>query len=188
MSNQNVSKTTLPLATVIGKAVSQCAEAQQASAASTWEYLREIAFDPKNPKEVAMLQFDFVVQHKRLKIRLPLISVLPVQYVQIRDVEIDFNVDVDRKNAAKKDTAAAKVTRSLSKTSLTRLSRICPVRLAPSRMKVQQDTDTDNGMENHIRIKIKAGNMEMSGGMARILELAGSRGIRINPLEEIAET
>ena len=178
----------LPLGTIISKAVSQCAEAQQAAAASMWEYLREVAFDPKSPREVAMLQFDFVAQHKKLKIRLPLISVLPVQYVQIRDVEIDFNVSLDEEEALNKDTSLTKVTRSLTKTSMTRLTRSCPVRLAPSKTKIQQSKSSGNGMQHNISVKIKAGNLDMSGGMARLLELAGSRGIRITPLEEVAET
>ena len=189
MSNQNVSKTALPLGTIIGKAVSQCAEAQQAAVASMWEYLREVAFDPESPRDVAMLQFDFAVQHKRMKIRLPLISVLPVQYVQIRDVEIDFDVVIDEKKSAQKDTTLKQRTmRTLSKTSPTKLARICPVRLAPSTARKRLKVDSEKNSYTDIRVKIKAGNQDMSSGMARLLELAGSRGIRITPLDEIAET
>ena len=181
------SEKTLPLGTIIGKVVSQCAEAQQAAGASMWEYLRQVAFDPDSPREVAMLQFDFVDQNKRLKVRLPLISVLPAQYVQIRDVEIDFNVSINTQDAKKKVKKAEGKMRTLSKTSLTRLTRICPVRLAPPKKTVQADADASTSFENNIRVKIKAGNMDISGGMARLLELASNRGVRITPLEE-AET
>ena len=152
-----------------------------------WEYLRQVAFDPDSPREVAMLQFDFVDQHKRLKVRLPLISVLPAQYVQIRDVEIDFNVSINTQDAKKKVKKAEGKMRTLSKTSLTRLTRICPVRLAPPKKTVQADADASTSFENNIRVKIKAGNMDISGGMARLLEMAGTRGVRVTPLED-AET
>ena len=162
----------LPLATVIGKAVSQCARAQQAAARSMWERLEEIAFDSKGgKKEVAMIRFDFQVEGKKMTVRLPLISVLPAQYILIRDVQVDFNVSIDAEEATK--TAGA-------------LARRCMVRVAPSRTQIQRTKNSRYNLHNNISVKIKAGNLDMSGGMARLLEMAGSRGILIRPVEEEA--
>ena len=180
---------TLPLGSIISKAVSQCAEAQQAAANSMWEYLRDAAFLPgESRKEMVFVQFDFESYGKKLKVRLPLISIIPVQYIQIRDVEIDFNVSLDQEQGAKTDASVTRLTGVLSKRPLTRLATTCPVRLVPSVKQIKRTKNENYSLQNNISVKIKASNLDMSGGMARLLELAGSRGIRITPLEKPAET
>ena len=181
---------TLPLATIISKAVSQCAEAQQAAANSMWEYLHDVAFFTGEERtEMVFVLFDFESYGKKLKVRLPLISIIPIQYIQIRDVEIDFEVAIDQEEAEKKDTSATILTRSLhTKRTMTKMARICPVRLAPSKTKIQQSQNAGRSQKNNISVKIKAKNLDMSGGMARLLELAGSQGIRVTPLKKEAET
>lgn len=182
-------ETTLPLGTIISKVVSQCAEAQQAAANSMWEYLREAAFiRGKERTEMVFVQLDFESYGKKLKVRLPLISIIPIQYIQIRDVEIDFSVALDEEQATKVDESATRLTPTLAKRSLSRLARTCPVRLAPSVKQIKRTQNSNYSLKNHINVKIKAGNLDMSGGMARLLELAGSRGIRITSPEEEAET
>lgn len=164
----------LPLATIIGQAVSQCARAQQASAESMWDYLDQTAFHvKKGMREVAMMQFDFEVEGENLQIRLPLISVLPAQYVQIRDVQVDFNVEIDEDAVMQKAA---------------NLKRLCPVKMAPTKQRILRSKRTKHNLHNNISVSIKAGNIDMSGGMARLLEMAGMRGILIRPVEETKKT
>lgn len=150
----------LPLATVIQQAVSQCAGAQHAAAESMWERFEKAAFTTVGgKKEVAMIQFNFVVDGKRGTLRIPLLTILPAQYIQIRDVEVDFNVSLDMERSTD--------------------MRRCPVKMAPSRRLLLQRKTSDYDLHNNISVTIKAGALDMSGGMARLLELAGSRAVLV---------
>ena len=120
-----------------------------------------------------MMQFDFEVEGENLQIRLPLISVLPAQYVQIRDVQVDFNVEIDEDAVMQKAA---------------NLKRLCPVKMAPTKQRILRSKRTKHNLHNNISVSIKAGNIDMSGGMARLLEMAGMRGILIRPVEETKKT
>lgn len=175
---------TLPLGDIIHQAVTRCALAQQAAALSM---LQQIESDPfmtvKGKRKPAMLRFDCQADGKKMKVRLPLITVVPPQFIQIRDVEIDFNVTIDTKG----ETTAKRGNRP----DRAGMTRMLPVRMAPSVQLMRKRprlrsgaSSTSTSLHNNISVKIKASNLEMSGGMARLLELAGARAVRIQEVKD----
>lgn len=175
---------TLPLGDIIHQAVTRCALAQQSAALSM---LRQIEDDPfmtvKGKRKPAMLHFDCQADGKKMNIRLPLITVVPPQFIQIRDVEIDFNVTIDTKGET--------TTKLGNHPDRARMTKMLPVRMAPSVQLMQRRqrlrsgaTSTSTSLHNNISVKIKASNLEMSGGMARLLELAGARAVRIQEVKD----
>jgi len=150
-----------PLAKIIGQAVKHCAKAQNKALDSMLQYIEESSFTTVDGhREVAMLSFVFELDGKKNTIRMPLISVVPAQFVQINDVEINFNVDIS--NNQKKYA----------------------VRIAPSRSAIKRVGTSSYDLQRNINVNIRAANIDMSGGMARLLQLASTNGIRIKPVDE----
>jgi hypothetical protein len=92
----------LPFDHIIGAPLMACIKAQQASAQATWEAIREIGFeksdtaDPASTKEeeVAMVNFLFQQNGFTRKISVPLLTLIPIPYMQIDSVDLKFRADM----------------------------------------------------------------------------------------------
>lgn len=92
----------LPFDHIIGAPLMACIKAQQASAQATWEAIREIGFekpdtaDPASTKEeeVAMVSFLFQQNGFTRKISVPLLTLIPIPYMQIDSVDLKFRADM----------------------------------------------------------------------------------------------
>jgi hypothetical protein len=81
-----------------------------------------------------------------------------MQFMQIDDVEINFNVAI-----------------SSNKKSY-------EVVLMPSRQSIRRTRSGDYDMTNNISVNIRAANIDMSSGMARLLQLASTNGVIVKPI------
>lgn len=152
----------LPLSTLITQAVQQCVQAQYNAQDSMLEYIEQSMFSTKDGKRsVAMFSFSFVENGERVFVRMPLAMVVPAQFLQIQDIEIDFNVDI--RSTGKLDYKVA---------------------YAPSRKAIKSAKSTTYDLRNNIAVNIKASNLGMSGGMARLLEIAGTHATTLRPSDQ----
>ena len=88
----------LPFDHIIGAPLMACIKAQQASAQVTWEAIREMGFDKSDKsageEEVAMVSFLFQQGGFTRKITVPLLTLIPIPYMQIDYVDLKFRADM----------------------------------------------------------------------------------------------
>ncbi len=154
------------LSSIIWRAIKDCADAQREAAMTSRDLiLNNIMFEnsAKNGQSnLRMLCFTYNADGEQQQLRMPLTSVVPAQFIQIKDVEIDFNVKIQ----SVENKLKVQIVRR-------------PLQRLPSATKKQ----TSQTNESSIRINIKGRNIDMSSGMARVLQLATSIGTVIKPLD-----
>ncbi|MGX8696171.1 MAG: DUF2589 domain-containing protein [Prevotella sp.] len=157
--------TAKPFADIIQRAVSCCTQAQFAMFDSMMDYVERSTFVTQGGKrELAMLHFSFHANGQQHTIKLPLVTVVPPQLIQLREAEFNFNVCI------------TKLQTTGSKKSLN-------VRFSPSRRAIREVASSESASQfdirNVIQVSIKASDLGMSGGMSRLLELAGTQAISL---------
>jgi len=154
------------LSSIIWRAIKDCADAQREAAATSRDLiLNNILFDKSaqnGQSNLRMLCFTYNADGEQQQLRMPLASVVPAQFIQIKDVEIDFNVYLQSMEKGFKVKIARRHLRRMASLSQTQTS---------------QTKDTS------IRINIKGKNADMSSGMARVLQLVTGTGTVIKPLD-----
>lgn len=145
----------LPFDHIIGAPLMACIKAQQTSAQATWEAIREIGFEKsetahsgsRKEEEVAMVSFLF--QHGGLtrKITVPLLTLIPIPYMQIDSVDLKFRADMST-------SSDGSITAKYSNT-----------------MDSQAARTSKYNVTNEIDINIHATTSGMPAGIAKMMEI-----------------
>jgi hypothetical protein len=81
---------------LIASPLTACVEAQAQASAATTRYIHQVGFhhDQDTNYQAKTLQFSFTMGGQRKRIVLPLISVVPLPYLQIDHIKLNFATDV----------------------------------------------------------------------------------------------
>jgi len=141
----------LPFDHIIGAPLMACIKAQQASAQVTWEAIREMGFDKSDKsageEEVAMVSFLFQQGGFTRKITVPLLTLIPIPYMQIDYVDLKFRADMST-------SSEGELTAKYSNT-----------------MDSQAARTSKYNVTNEIDINIHATTSGMPAGIAKLLEI-----------------
>ena len=141
----------LPFDHIIGAPLMACIKAQQASAQVTWEAIREMGFDKSDEsageEEVAMVSFLFQQGGFTRKITVPLLTLIPIPYMQIDYVDLKFRADMST-------TSEGELTAKYSNT-----------------MDSQAARTSKYNVTNEIDINIHATTSGMPAGIAKLLDI-----------------
>ena len=141
----------LPFDHIIGAPLMACIKAQQASARVTWEAIREMGFDKSDKsageEEVAMVSFLFQQGGFTRKITVPLLTLIPIPYMQIDYVDLKFRADMST-------TSEGELTAKYSNT-----------------MDSQAARTSKYNVTNEIDINIHATTSGMPAGIAKLLDI-----------------
>lgn len=159
-----------PFSEMIQRTVSGCTKAQRGLLDIMLNYVKDSTFTKKGGKnELAMLHFSFEAGGRQYEIKIPLITVIPPQCIQIRDVEINFNAVFWGVEESKEDKVK---------------KRVYLYRFAPSRRVVRTTESSFYDLRNVVNVNIKAADLGISGGMSRLLELASTQAFRVRTVED----
>lgn len=141
----------LPFDHIIGAPLMACIKAQQSSAQATWEAIREMGFDKSDKsageEEVAMVSFLFQQGGFTRKITVPLLTLIPIPYMQIDYVDLKFRADMST-------TSEGELTAKYSNT-----------------MDSQAARTSKYNVTNEIDINIHATTSGMPAGIAKLLDI-----------------
>jgi len=144
----------LPLQKIIGEPLSACVKAQAEAAATSYNYIRQLGFDENG--ETVTVSFSFVSENRKVEIQVPLITLVPLPFIQIDTVDISFRADM---SADGEGNITAKYSNSADSTA-TRSSKY--------------------NVQNQLDIKIKASSSNIPAGMLKILEVLSENCIAFN--------
>ena len=81
---------------LLGAPLTACVEAQAQAAAATTRYMQQVGFRMNNDSalEAKTMTFTYTIGGKGKRLTVPLISVVPLPYLQIDNVNLRFSTDV----------------------------------------------------------------------------------------------
>ena len=162
----NAALQSIPFGNLIGAPLEACVNAQAQAARTTYEYISEVGFDVKSEYEweARTISFTFMMEGVMKQITVPLLTILPLPYLQIDTVDISFTADVSVNAEGK---MMAKVSNATDSEAVRQSSL---------------------NFQSQIGIDIKAssaGNMPV--GIAKLLDIFGNSCIEVVEVEEEKE-
>jgi Protein of unknown function (DUF2589) len=104
----------LPFGNIIGGPLVAAVEAQAKAARSTVDFIQSVAYkplpvnngvtDPNAPREIQTVEFVYKSGDKDVKLIVPLLSIVPIPYIRIDDMTIQFKANISAETASQDTT------------------------------------------------------------------------------------
>jgi hypothetical protein len=145
---------------IIGGPLQACVVAQKEASEATYEYLKAVGFQ-KDPTLLADYQptpvtFYFINEGIMKRLRVPLLSIIPIPYLQIGYIDLTFKAEV---SGWDNKTNKAKFTYSPTRTRIRRSEE------------KQVDSSSEIVAKENLDIRIRATSSDMPAGMAKLMEI-----------------
>ena len=140
---------------LLGAPLKACVDAQAQAATATSDYIDRVCFkyNPQtNVYETETISFTYTTDEGEKRITVPLISVMPIPYIQIRHVDLKFAADVSVSDG---QLVAKVVTENNSD---------------KAKKEENEEMTTDFKSDLKVDINIKASSADMPMGVARLLQ------------------
>ena len=155
---------------IIGGPLKACVDAQQQASMATYDYMKAVGFQ-KDPSLLADYQptpvtFYFVSGGLMKRLRVPLLSILPVPYLQIGHIDLNFKAQVSGwDNESNKATFT----------------------YAPTRARVQESGTREESHSSEITARERATSSDLPSGMAKLMEILDTQLTNLYDLVEEEE-
>lgn len=140
---------------LLGAPLKACVDAQAQAATATSDYIDRVCFkyNPQtNVYETETISFTYTTDEGEKRITVPLISVMPIPYIQIRHVDLKFAADVSVSDGQ----LVAKVATENNSDK--------------AKKEENEEITTDFKSDLKVDINIKASSADMPMGVARLLQ------------------
>ena len=156
------------LSDIMCNTLTDCIEAQHETLEKSLDLIERTAFHATdNGSEPVMVSFSFQQDGKNHTLRVPLLVLVPFPFLQISQADLSFFVSIMSSN--------------------THQLKGLKVRFSPSNHLLAESRQEKSDVRNNIRVNIKAVAAAPSNGMSRLLQIAGSNGMRIRKADEPAD-
>ena len=168
----------LPFGNIIGGPLKACIEAQAQAALTTYKFIKEVGLseDEKGNKSLVYVTFTYRRNGRECTVNVPLLTIVPIPYIAIRDIDIAFKAKISASSSAS-DTK--KTSTALNIESNTKVEYNSWVVNASTELNVGYSSKKDSSatrdskysVEYTMDVAVKAGQDDMPAGMAKILEM-----------------
>lgn len=171
----------LPFGTLIGGPLSACIEAQAKAAKSSWEFIRDVGLTDTEDggKKAIYVSFEYRKDGHLVTLSLPLLTIVPIPYMAIREIDIAFKARISAAASTSKTEhkslgieAGMKV-----KAGFNYFVASGSVEMSTSISSKKDSTatrDSKYSVEYTMDVSVKAGQDDMPAGMAKVLEMLNS--------------
>lgn len=102
----------LPFGNIIGGPLVAAVEAQAKAARSTVDFIQSVAYkplssgttDPETARELQTVEFVYESGGQNVKLSVPLLSIVPIPYIRIDDMTIQFKANISAETASEDTT------------------------------------------------------------------------------------
>lgn len=171
----------LPFGTLIGGPLAACVEAQAKAAKSSWEFIRDVGLTDNGDggHKAVYVNFEYRKDGRSVMLSLPLLTIVPIPYLAIREIEIAFKARISAAaSTSKTDHKSLAVEAGMkSKVGFNALVASGSVEMSTSISSKKDSTatrDSKYSVEYTMDVAVKAGQDSMPAGLAKVLELLGS--------------
>ena len=170
----------IPFGSIIGAPLSACVEAQAKAAQTSWQFIKEVGLtDTKDGKgkEAIYVNFEFRKNGRSTKPSAPLLTIVPIPYLAIKDIDISFKASISASASTSKTTKSSFEVGASMKASVSGgLPGIVHASMEMSAsISSKKDSaatrDSKYSVEYTMDVNVKAGQDDMPAGMAKVLEI-----------------
>lgn len=170
----------LPFDSLIAAPLNACVNAQAEAAQTTINFIESVGLnDVDGQKEAVYVYFNFIQGGRRVTISVPLLTMVPIPYIAINTIDINFKAKVTGVQNQKNTESESYQKDSEEKRKKSGLGwfSVSSTQLTTSISTKKDSTSTkDSGysVEATIDVAVHASQDSMPAGMAKILEMLGS--------------
>ena len=172
----------IPFGSIIGAPLQACIEAQAMAAQTSWQFIQEVGLstDPETGKKEAVnVTFEFIQNGRMAQLNVPLLTIVPIPYIAIQDIDISFKANISASSSSVSKTNSSS---SLnvgggfsSKLGWGPFSMRANMTANYSSKKDSKATQNSKySVEYTMDVAVKAAQDSMPAGLAKVLELLGS--------------
>ena len=169
----------IPFGSIIGAPLSACIEAQANAAKTSWEFIRDVGLvdtEDGKGKQAIYVNFEFRKNGRSTTLSVPLLTIVPIPYLAIKDINIAFKASISASSSAsttvKKSLEVGASMKASASTNLGFFKGSMEMSASVSSKKDSTSTrDSKYSVEYTMDVSVSAGQDDMPAGMAKVLEI-----------------
>lgn len=177
----------LPFGNIIGGPLIACVEAQAQAARTSWEFIQNVGLykDGEETKTVNVA-FQFIKEGRMAQITLPLLTIVPIPYIAINSIDINFKASISASAASTETENSASSGGGNVSVSAGCLWARGKMNASYSSKKDSSATkDSKYSVEYTMDVAVRAGQESMPAGMAKVLEMLNNSICVTSPAGEL---
>lgn len=176
----------IPFKNLIGGPLSACIQAQNDAAMTSINFINNVCLNEDKEtgeKSAIYVSFSFIQNGRKVVINVPLIAIVPIPYIAINSVDINFKATVNGVECeSNENTYSEEYKRDTNTKSQKRRGFILNKNKKETKINTSFSTKRDSkstqdskfSVEATIDVSVHAGQESMPAGMAKILEMLGA--------------
>lgn len=172
----------IPFGSMIGGPLNACIEAQAMAAQTSWQFIQEVGLNT-NPdtgqKEAVNVSFHFVQNGRVVQLNVPLLTIVPIPYIAIHDIDINFKANISASSSSVSEQSSSS---ALDVGAEASIGAKWGAFHMDAKMKANYSSKKDSkatqeskySVEYTMDVAVKAGQDSMPAGLAKVLELLGN--------------
>lgn len=172
----------IPFGSIIGGPLKACIEAQAMAAQTTWQFIQEVGLntDPETGEKSAVnVSFQFLQNGRMAQLNVPLLTIVPIPYIAIQDVDINFKANISASSSSVQENSSSQTVDAgldiAAKAGWGPFSVEAKMKANYSSKKDSKSTqDSKYSVEYTMDVAVKAGQDSMPAGLSKVLELLGN--------------
>lgn len=155
-----------------------CIEAQTNAAQATWKFIKDVGLteDEEGNRKLTYVSFSYRKNGREATINVPLLTIVPIPYLAIRDIDIAFKANI---SAASSTNTQEHESLDVDWNMKTKASANFLIAKASVEMNIGVSSKKDStatrdskySVEYTMDVAVKAGQEDMPAGMAKVLEM-----------------
>ena len=171
----------IPFKNLIGGPLSACIQAQNDAAMTSINFINNVCLNEDKEtgeKSAIYVSFSFIQNGRKVVINVPLIAIVPIPYIAINSVDINFKATVNGVESESSSTETEYESKgnkkSTRKSGLFRRKTTTINSTFSTKRDSKSTQDSKFSVEATIDVAVHAGQESMPAGMAKILEMLGA--------------
>ena len=172
----------IPFGSMIGGPLNACIEAQAMAAQTSWQFIQEVGLNT-NPdtgqKEAVNVSFQFVQNGRVVQLNVPLLTIVPIPYIAIHDIDINFKANISASSSSVSEQSSSS---ALDVGAEASIGAKWGAFHMDAKMKANYSSKKDSkatqeskySVEYTMDVAVKAGQDSMPAGLAKVPELLGN--------------
>ncbi|MDD7438737.1 MAG: DUF2589 domain-containing protein [Bacteroidales bacterium] len=185
----------IPFGSIIGGPLKACIDAQAQAAQTTWEFIQQVGLQTDsegNTKAINVL-FEYVQGGRKMMLIVPLLTIVPIPYIAINDIEINFKAQISASASNSKEYSKSTATDVGVKASASYRGLFVKASAEmhanfSSKKDSKATQDSKYSVEYTMDVHVKAGQDSMPAGMAKVLEILNGAVDTVNAKGELSVT
>jgi len=169
----------IPFGSIIGGPLKACIEAQAMAAQTSWNFIKEVGLNTdKDTGEKSAVNVTFMFQKDghMAQLNVPLLTIVPIPYIAITDIDIAFKANISASSSSVSETSSSEAVDAGAdiKASVGWGPFKAEASFKANYSSKKDSKATQNSqysVEYTMDVAVKAGQDSMPAGMAKVLEI-----------------